>query len=152
MKLSALKLNPKNPRKISEEKLSQLMKSIEEFPKMLELRPMIYDPETMQVLGANQRLTALKNLNYKEIPDEWVKSAADLTEQEKRQFIIKDNGDFGEWDFELLQDWDEPIEDWGVDIVRFDGNIDDFFEHSNNQKNQESTKITCPKCGEIIEI
>jgi len=116
MKISDLKLNPKNPQKFKD--LSKLEKSIKEFPKMMELRPMVYDPETMFVLGGNKRLICLQKLGFKEIPDTWVRSAAELTEEEKKRFIIADNVGFGEWDWELLkEDYEIPeLEEWGIEV------------------------------------
>lgn len=117
MKISELKKNPNNPRLIKDDKFKKLVTSIENFPKMMELRPIVVDAE-MVVLGGNMRLAALKELNYKEIPDNWVKRADDLTEEEKKQFIIKDNVGFGEWDWDILaNEWDnEQLEAWGLDL------------------------------------
>jgi len=69
MKTNKLKFNPNNPRKCSKDKLEKLMRSIESFPEMMKLRPIVYDPETMHVLGGNQRLAAIRKLGMKEIPD-----------------------------------------------------------------------------------
>ena len=130
MKISDLKLNPKNPQKYKD--LSKLEKSIKEFPKMMELRPMVYDPETMFVLGGNKRLICLQKLGFKEIPDTWVRSAAELTEEEKKRFIIADNVGFGEWDWELLkEDYEIPeLEDWGIEVPvnekKLEAKEDDF--------------------------
>lgn len=117
MKISELKKNPNNPRLIKDDKFKKLVTSIENFPKMIELRPIVVDAE-MVVLGGNMRLAALKELKYKEIPDNWVKRADDLTEEEKKQFIIKDNVGFGEWDWDILaNEWDnEQLEEWGLDL------------------------------------
>lgn len=84
---------------------------------MMELRPIIVD-ETMTVLGGNMRLKALADLGFKEIPDSWVKKASELSDEEKKQFIIKDNIGFGEWDWQDLQaNWDtDKLEEWGLDI------------------------------------
>ena len=118
MKASDLILNDKNPRRISSEKLMKLKERISEFPKMMELRPIIYDPKTMKILGGNMRLRVLRQLGYKEIPDEWVKPADKLTEKEKEQFIIEDNVQFGEWDDNLLSEWDSAdLENWGLDFI-----------------------------------
>ena len=103
MKVSQLKLNKKNPRKISSQQMEKLKASIEKFPKMMSLRPIVYDPDTMEVLGGNQRLLAIRDLGMKEIPEDWVKSADELTEKEKREFIIRDNIQAGDWDFEILE-------------------------------------------------
>ena len=103
IKLSELKVNPKNPRLIKDLSFEKLKKSIAEFPKMLELRPIIIDDENM-ILGGNMRYKALKDLKYKEITDVWVKKASELTEEEKTRFILTDNIEFGEWDYDLLKD------------------------------------------------
>jgi len=117
MKLSQIKPNPNNPRIIKDEKFDKLVKSIKDFPKMMELRPMVINADNI-VLGGNMRLKALKELGYKEVPDEWVKRAEDLTEEEQRQFIIKDNVGFGEHDWEMLAtEWDaDELSDWGLDM------------------------------------
>ena len=121
MKLSEIKSNPNNPRLIKDDKFKKLVKSIEEFPKMMSLRPMVIDANSI-VLGGNMRLKALKELGYKDIPDEWVKRAEELTEDEQRRFIIADNVGFGEHDWGMLaNEWDtEELEDWGLDIPGFE--------------------------------
>ena len=106
MKISEIKANPNNPRVIKDEKFDKLVKSIREFPKMMELRPMVINSDNI-VLGGNMRLKALRQLGYKEVPDSWVKSADELTEEEQRRFIIADNVGFGEHDWEMLaNEWD----------------------------------------------
>lgn len=121
IKISSIKPNPNNPRIIKDDKFEKLKKSIQDFPKMMELRPMVVNSDNI-VLGGNMRLKALKELGYKEVPDEWVKSADELTEDEQRQFIIKDNIGFGEHDWEMLQaEWDlNELEEWGLDIPDWD--------------------------------
>ena len=117
MKLSEIKANPNNPRIIKDDKFRKLCNSIKEFPKMMALRPMVINADNI-VLGGNMRLKALKELGYKEVPDEWVKRAEDLTEDEARRFIIADNVGFGEHDWDTLaNEWDvEELTEWGVDI------------------------------------
>lgn len=117
MKISQIKTNKKNPRFIKDEKFKKLVNSIKEFPKMMELRPIIVD-EDNTVLGGNMRLKALKELNYTDIPDNWVKKASDLTDEEKNEFVVKDNVGFGDWDFEILaNEFDaELLEDWGLEL------------------------------------
>jgi len=117
VKLSDVKKNPTNPRVIKDEKFKSLVKSIREFPKMMALRPMVVDENDI-VLGGNMRLKALQELGYTEIPEDWIRKASDLTEDEVRRFIIADNIGFGEWDFEMLQaEWDtEELELWGLDM------------------------------------
>jgi DNA modification methylase len=120
MKLNEIKPNPNNPRLIKDDKFKKLVNSLKEFPKMMELRPMVINKDNI-VLGGNMRLKALKELGYKEVPDEWVKRAQDLSEEEQRQFIIKDNVGFGEHDWEMLaNEWDvSELEDWGLDVPEF---------------------------------
>ena len=118
MKVSQLKLNKKNPRKISPQQMEKLKASIEKFPKMMSLRPIVYDPDTMEVLGGNQRLLAIRALGMKEIPDDWAKSADELTEEEKREFILRDNIQAGDWDFEILEAEfnDFALQEMGIDM------------------------------------
>jgi DNA modification methylase len=121
IKLSKIKSNPNNPRVIKDDKFAKLVNSIKEFPKMMELRPMVVNSD-MVVLGGNMRLKALKEAGYKEVPDEWVKSAESLTEEEQRRFIIADNVGFGEHDWDMLaNEWDAvELEAWGLDIPSFE--------------------------------
>ena len=129
MKLSEIKANPNNPRVIKDDKFAKLVKSIKEFPKMMELRPMVINTDNI-VLGGNMRLKALKELGYKEISDTWVKRAEDLTDEEQRRFIIADNVGFGEHDWEMLaNEWNvEELGEWGLDCGGFDVNADEYGE------------------------
>lgn len=117
IKLKDIKPNPDNPRLIRDEKFTKLLNSIKEFPKMMELRPIVVDNDGM-ILGGNMRYKALKELGYKEIKKEWVKRADDLTPEEVERFIVVDNVGFGEWDGDLLLNkWSqEELEYWGVEI------------------------------------
>lgn len=126
IKLSSIKPNPNNPRVIKDDKFKKLVKSIKDFPKMMELRPMVINSDNI-VLGGNMRLKALKELGYKEVPKEWIKRAEDLTEDEQRQFIIKDNIGFGDHDWEMLQaEWNlTELEDWGLDVPEWDNEDDE---------------------------
>ena len=120
IKISEILPNPNNPRLIKDDKFLKLVNSIKEFPKMMELRPMVIDENNI-TLGGNMRLKALKELGYKEIPDNWVKKATELTPEEVRRFIIADNVGFGEHDWEVLQnEWDvNELSEWGLDIPNF---------------------------------
>ena len=116
MLITQIKPNPNNPRLIKDNKFKLLVKSIQEFPEMLELRPIVIDENNI-VLGGNMRLKACIEAGLTEVP---VKVAT-LTEQQKNEFIIKDNVGFGEWDWDdLANNWvvDEVIE-WGLDIPNF---------------------------------
>ena len=114
MDINKIKPNPDNPRVIKDEKFKKLVKSIREFPEMLNLRPLVID-ENNVVLGGNMRLMACKELGLKEVP---TIQASELTEEQKREFIIKDNVGFGEWDWDkLANEWDEnQLVDWGLDV------------------------------------
>jgi ParB-like chromosome segregation protein Spo0J len=125
VKISEVKPNPKNPRIIKDGKFQKLVKSIQEFPDMLNKRPLIVFTDVDNkyvVLGGNMRLKACKEIGLKEIPiivaDEW-------TEEQKNEFLIKDNVGFGEWDWDsLANEWDsEKLDDWGLDIPNFN-NVD----------------------------
>jgi hypothetical protein len=106
--------NPKNPRIIKDDKFKKLVKSIQEFPQMLELRPIVVD-SNMVVLGGNMRLKACIAAGLKEVP---IIVADQLTDAQKDEFIIKDNVGFGEWDWDLLaNEWEvKDLFNWGVDI------------------------------------
>ena len=132
MKLSQIKPNPNNPRLIKDERFAKLCKSIQDAPKFMALRPIIIDGEGM-ILGGNMRYKALLQLGYKEVPDEWVKRADDLTEDERRRFIISDNVGFGEWEWETVaNEWDvEELADWGLDVPGFDIDENKFGEDFN---------------------
>ena len=111
-----INLNKENPRTISKEKKEKLIKSIKEFPKMLEIRPIVVD-DTMTILGGNMRYTACKEAGLKEV---YIIKASDLSEEQKRQFVIKDNVGFGEWDWDVLENqymWDE-LDAWGMDMPK----------------------------------
>ncbi len=117
MKISEIKPNPNNPRIIKDAAFEKLCKSIQEFPKMMALRPIVVDSNNM-VLGGNMRLKALQHLKFKEILDDWVRKADELTEDEQRRFIIADNVSGGEWDVnDLAANWDrQELSDWGLEI------------------------------------
>jgi len=117
VKISEVKSNPNNPRIIKDDKFQKLVKSIKEFPEMLSIRPIVVNAD-MVVLGGNMRLKACKEAGIKELA---IIKAEDLTEDQQKQFIIKDNVGFGEWDWEdLANNWDaEQLTDWGLDIPDF---------------------------------
>jgi hypothetical protein len=119
MKLSQIHPNPNNPRLIKDERFKKLCQSIKEFPKMMALRPIIVDKEGM-ILGGNMRFKALQALGYKDIPDEWVKRDSELTETEKQRFIVTDNVPFGDWDLDILREWDKAkLLEWGLELPIF---------------------------------
>jgi len=124
MKLSKLKANPNNPRLIKDDKFKKLVQSINDFPEMLDKRPIVCVTDVdgkLFPLGGNMRLKALQELNYKDIPDTWIQLADEWTEEQRKEFTIKDNVGFGEWDWDdLANNWDtEKLEEWGLDIPDF---------------------------------
>jgi len=151
MKLSDIKANPNNPRIIKDEKFEKLKKSITEFPKMMALRPMVINEDNI-VLGGNMRLKALKELGYTELPDEWVKRAEDLTDEEARRFIIADNVGFGEHDWEILaNEWDaEELADWGLEGFPFDDATE--LEAEEDDYEQPDDIQVDVVLGDLIEI
>ena len=135
MKLSEIKVNKSNPRIIKDEKFKKLIKSLEDFPKMMEFRPIVVNDDGM-ILGGNMRYRALLDLGYKEVPDNWVKKASDLTDDEKRRFIIVDNLSFGEHDWDALaNEWDsEELESWGLDVPVFEVDEEEHESLTNPKK------------------
>lgn len=146
--IETIKLNPKNPRIISDDKFKKLVKSIKEFPEMLEIRPIVVDDEGV-VLGGNMRLKACKDAGLKEIA---VIKASNLTEEQKKEFIVKDNVGYGDWDFDLLShDWDKNyLLDWGLDVPDFTNVDNDESEEDNYEAPSEiETDIVF---GDLFEI
>lgn len=136
MKLTNLKSNPSNPRIIKDDKFKKLVKSIKDFPEMMDKRPIVCVTDVdgkLYPLGGNMRLKALQELNFKEIPDSWVMLADNWTQEQRKEFIIKDNVGYGEWDWDdLANNWDEELlTEWGLDIPNFEPEVlepeeDDF--------------------------
>lgn len=126
--ISELTVNPNNPRIIKDEKFDKLVQSIKEFPDMLKYRPIVVD-ENNVILGGNMRFKACKAAKLKQVH---VMKASELTEAQKREFIIKDNVSGGEWDWAMLQnEWDaEELGDWGLDVPNFEleKELDDLSE------------------------
>lgn len=130
VKISEIKTNPKNPRIIKDDKFQKLVNSIKEFPEMLEKRPLVCYTDVdkkLVILGGNMRYKAAKEVGIKELTvvlaDEW-------TEEQKAQFLIKDNLGYGEWDWEMIaNEWNaEQLETWGMDIGGFSG-VEDLGEN-----------------------
>jgi DNA modification methylase len=117
VKIGLIKSNPNNPRIIKDEKFAKLVESIKSFPEMLKLRPIVVN-EDMVVLGGNMRLKACKEAGLKQVP---IIKASELSSEQQKEFIIKDNVGFGEWDYSMLaNEWDvEQLAEWGLDIPDF---------------------------------
>ena len=117
VKITEIKANPNNPRILKDDKFKKLVTSIEKFPEMADVRPIVVNMD-MVVIGGNMRLRAMKEVGWKEAPVQIV----DWTEEQQKEFIIKDNLVYGEWDWDDLENnWDEQeLTDWGLDIPNFD--------------------------------
>jgi hypothetical protein len=154
MKISNLIRNPKNPRLITEASFRKLVASLEEFPQMMELRPIVIDEDGI-VLGGNMRLQALAYLGHEDIPDNWVRQITGLTDKQKREFVIKDNASFGEWDWDILaNEWsDLPLNNWTIEIPSFDftGDADKLGGEQEETTKRNPNAIICPSCGYEID-
>ena len=128
MLINEIKPNPNNPRLIKDHKFKQLVKSIQDFPQMLELRPIVIDENNM-VLGGNMRLKACIEAGLTDVP---VIHANNLSEEKKKEFIVKDNVGYGEWDWDILANqWDEHLlNDWGLDVPVFEPTLEPEPEES----------------------
>jgi len=114
LEINKLKPNKDNPRIIKDDKFKKLVKSIKEFPEMLELRPIVVD-ENMTILGGNMRHKACIEAGLKEV---YIKIAKGLSEKQKKEFIVKDNVGFGEWEWDVLaNEWSSlDLAEWGLDV------------------------------------
>jgi DNA modification methylase len=148
LNIAAIKPNEENPRFITDSKFKKLVKSIKDFPEMLEARPLVIDEDNV-VLGGNMRLKALKAAGVFEIP---VKRVEGWTAEQKKEFIIKDNLGYGEWDWELVANgWDaEQLEDWGLDIPSFD--IEPEAEAVEDDYSEPDDLKVDVVLGDLIEI
>ena len=148
--ISKIKSNPNNPRLIKDDKFKKLVTSIQEFPEMLDAREIVINKDHI-ILGGNMRFKAAKEAGLKELPVKIV----DWSEDKQREFIAKDNANFGQWDWDLLgNEYDiDELSDWGIDAINKDfGDIDSFFEDNEGEggdKKHEQT--TCPECGHKFE-
>jgi hypothetical protein len=126
--INKIKPNSNNPRVIKDYKFQQLVKSVKEFPEMLKLRPIVVNKE-MVVLGGNMRLKACQEAGLKEVP---ITIADKLTQDQEKEFIIKDNVGFGKWDWDVLaNEWEsDKLNAWGMEVWTEDVNLDDFFEEA----------------------
>ena len=123
VKISDIKINPNNPRIIKDDNFKKLVKSIIDFPEMLNIRPIVVNDD-MIILGGNMRFKACKEAGLKEIP---IIKASNLSTEKQREFLIKDNISGGEWDWQLLQEWDTTeLKEWGLELIGFDLNSDEL--------------------------
>lgn len=147
VKISKVKNNPNNPRLVKDDKFKKLVESIKGFPEMMRIRPIVVNDD-MIVLGGNMRLRACKDAGLKEVP---IIKASELTEEQQKEFIIKDNVGFGEWDWDLIaNEWDaEQLDDWGLDVPFDFGEELDAEEDDYEMPDEIKTDIVL---GDLIEI
>jgi ParB-like chromosome segregation protein Spo0J len=138
--------NENNPRFIKDYKFKKLVKSIKEFPEMLKLRPIVVNKD-MVVLGGNMRLKACKEAGLKEV---YILVADELTPEQEREFIVKDNVGFGEWDWDVLaNDWNgQQVDDWGLTVVPFEDSLEEVLEKQIAKQDKETN--TCEVCGKNV--
>ena len=129
VKITQVRPNENNPRIIKDYKFKKLVTSIKEFPEMLKLRPIVVNNE-MVVLGGNMRLKACKEAGLKEV---WILKADELTEAQQREFIVKDNVGFGEWDWDVLaNEWNtQQLGDWGMEVWQGGEDVSNTNDYSN---------------------
>lgn len=146
--ISDLKANDTNPRFIRDDKFKKLVNSIKEFPQMLKIRPIVVNKD-MVVLGGNMRLKACKEAGLKEV---YIIKADELTEAQQKEFIIKDNVGFGEWEWDILaNEWDEDLlEEWGLDIEPFE--TEEVLEAEEDDFDESETTQIDVILGDLIEI
>ncbi len=113
VKLSQVKPNPDNPRIIKDKDFADLVKSIKDFPEMMEAREIVVNTD-MMILGGNQRYKALQDAGVTETTVKVV----DWPETKQREFVIKDNVQKGEHDWDrLANEWDaEELDAWGLEF------------------------------------
>ena len=146
VKINEVKPNPSNPRTIKDDKFKKLVKSIQDFPEMLKLRPLVVNSE-MVVLGGNMRLKACKEAGLTEVP---IIYAENLSEAQQQEFIIKDNLGYGEWNWDDLKEWDlSDLEEWGMDIPSNAVQELEAVEDEYEMPNQIETDIVL---GDLFEI
>ena len=134
VKIGDIRINPDNPRIIKDYKFKKLVKSIKEFPEMLEIRPIVVNEDNV-ILGGNMRYKACQDARIDEV---YIIKAKDLSEDQQKEFLIKDNSGFGEWDWDILaNNWDQDkLGEWGLDVPY----TDDDVQEMNNPMNEQSEK------------
>ena len=171
LKINDIQSNIANPRIIRDSKFKKLVKSIKEFPEMLELRPIVIDENNL-ILGGNMRHKACIEAGLKEVP---VKIAKGLTEEQKQEFIVKDNVGFGEWDWDILgNEWNNvKLGDWGMDVwqpddIDFNPSLEPETKYSDITKEEiekkakelanamlkegNNVEVMCPECNAEFQV
>lgn len=146
--LDDIKLNDDNPRTIKDAEFKKLVKSLKEFPEMIEAREVVVNTEGV-ILGGNMRYRAARSAGLEKIPVKVV----DWPEEKQREFIIKDNVSNGDWDWEALaNDWDSDLlDDWGVIKVK-DIDFNNIKSNADRVTEKQAIKVRCPSCGEEFEV
>jgi len=152
--ISSIKPNNNNPRIIKDDKFKKLVKSIQEFPDMLNKRQLVCYTDTdgkYVVIGGNMRLKAAQELGLKELP---ILLADDWTQEQRDEFLIKDNVGFGEWDWDqLANDWDAgKLDDWGLDVWQSEPDVDYSILDENDVSEQLSDMTSGVKKAIQIEF
>jgi len=146
--INSVKTNPNNPRILKDDKFKKLVNSIKSFPEMLKVRPIVVNND-MFVLGGNMRLKACKAAGLKEVH---IIKVSDFTEAQQREFIIKDNVGFGEWDWDMISnEWDtDEVTDWGLDLPLFEE--DEVLEAEEDDFDTTPPEIAITILGDLYEI
>jgi len=147
VKISKVVPNENNPRFIKDYKFKKLVKSIQDFPEMLKLRPIVVNKD-MVVLGGNMRLKACKEAGLKEV---YILKADELTEQQQREFIVKDNVGFGEWDWDVLANTFDNVglKEWGLDVWQPEEEVSNNTDYTNNSLDEKLNRFLDAKIKNI---
>jgi len=144
VQIDQIQSNLDNPRILKEDKFKKLVNSVKDFPQMLKLRPIVVDENNI-ILGGNMRYEALKHIGVKEVD---VIKAENLTEEQKKEFIIKDNVGFGEWDWNILSnEWEtNKLNEWGLETWQTENlqDLDNFFKEEKKEEetlSEENTEL-----------
>lgn len=148
--INDIKTNPDNPRIIKDYKFSKLVNSIREFPQMLKLRPIVVNNQNV-ILGGNMRYKASIEAGLKEV---YIVQADELSDEQQKEFVIKDNVGFGEWDWDLLgNQFDfEQLEEWGLDTIKHDWEDLDYIDEDVEAPNLETNKIVITITDEYLDV
>lgn len=140
--------NPNNPRIIKNDKYRKLVQSIKDFPEMLKLRPIVVD-ENMMILGGNMRWKASRDAGLKDV---WIEIAEGLTDEKKEEFIVKDNVNFGEWDWDnLANEWDnKKLNEWGMDVWMNEDDVKEIKNPVNSESENPLAVEIDTECNYII--
>ena len=147
VKIGTISQNPDNPRIIKGDKFNKLVKSIEDFPEMLKIRPIVVNIDNV-ILGGNMRYKASIKAGLKEV---YIIRAEGLTEDQQKEFIAKDNVGFGEWDWDILgNEWDaKELEEWGMDGFPFEDIVLEAEEDDYSEPDNMKVDVVL---GDLIEI